>query len=274
MTNQYNHHHYIEQSQGLLGSTYYGTFFKEHFHSQAGAWEETCHNFIETPEILNYVYTQNPKELTILEIGLGQGTGYLTLVSKLTSLPIENRPFLQFFSLELFEECLLFAQETEKKIQRSQYSKYSEYSDDSLNYYPEFNSQNFFENKNNKNKNSQNIFISKNTYGHLEVLWGNALETILLLKKKLVQQNINIDFIFHDPFSPSKNPELWTGHWFEQLRSISHSQTRLSTYSCSKVTKKGLSEGGWFYEKKAGLPPKREILLARCSTLQGSTLKK
>ena len=57
------------------------------------------------------------------------------------------------------------------------------------------------------------------------------------------------DFIWQDPFSPEKNPAMWSSEWFSFLKKESGDQTRLMTYSVSRKTKDALNDGGWKFEK-------------------------
>jgi tRNA U34 5-methylaminomethyl-2-thiouridine-forming methyltransferase MnmC len=51
--------------------------------------------------------------------------------------------------------------------------------------------------------------------------------------------------IYQDAFSPKRNPVLWTKEWFELLKSHSHPDATLSTYSASSSIRKSLHETGW-----------------------------
>ncbi|MEZ4744224.1 MAG: MnmC family methyltransferase [Bdellovibrionota bacterium] len=53
------------------------------------------------------------------------------------------------------------------------------------------------------------------------------------------------DYIWQDPFSPKKNPDMWNENWFSKLRGGSSPSTQLLTYSCSRVVKDNLSVSGW-----------------------------
>lgn len=51
--------------------------------------------------------------------------------------------------------------------------------------------------------------------------------------------------IYQDAFSPKKSPSLWTTEWFCLLKSSSHEDVILSTYSASNSIRKSLLESGW-----------------------------
>jgi queuine tRNA-ribosyltransferase len=54
------------------------------------------------------------------------------------------------------------------------------------------------------------------------------------------------DVIFHDPFSPAKNSDLWTVHWFTRLRALAAEDAVLATYSAATATRVALLLAGWF----------------------------
>ena len=51
--------------------------------------------------------------------------------------------------------------------------------------------------------------------------------------------------IYQDAFSPKRNPTLWTHQWFSDLKTLSHPDCRLSTYSASVSIRKSLMKAGW-----------------------------
>ena len=53
------------------------------------------------------------------------------------------------------------------------------------------------------------------------------------------------DFFWQDPFSPEKNPELWTSKWFGLLFRYSNPQAVLMSYSVARKTKDALLQGGF-----------------------------
>lgn len=85
-------------------------------------------------------------------------------------------------------------------------------------------------------------FQGKNEYsfsgGKLIMVFGDARETI---------KNINVqaDFVFFDPFSPAKVPELWTASFFTDIKSKMKKNGLLSTYSYARKVRNTLSEVGF-----------------------------
>ena len=56
-------------------------------------------------------------------------------------------------------------------------------------------------------------------------------------------------FIWQDPFSPGKAPELWSEQWFNHLRNNSIPDCRLMTYSVARQVRDNLAAAGWNWEK-------------------------
>jgi tRNA U34 5-methylaminomethyl-2-thiouridine-forming methyltransferase MnmC len=92
----------------------------------------------------------------------------------------------------------------------------------------------------------------------IDLLIGDALETIKQVSKevkkskekidsfnkKLQKQGV-FDIIFLDPFSPKKNPELWTEEFFRELRKLIKPDGILTTYSCAGQVRRNLKAAGF-----------------------------
>ncbi|RLB68750.1 MAG: hypothetical protein DRH03_09520 [Deltaproteobacteria bacterium] len=75
-----------------------------------------------------------------------------------------------------------------------------------------------------------------------------------------------IDIVFHDPFSPANNPELWTREYFAELKRIGAADLLVTTYSTATAVRMGLFENGFhIYEN-------RPEALVRSATLASLTL--
>ena len=77
----------------------------------------------------------------------------------------------------------------------------------------------------------------------ITLILGDAKETIKQVKDK-------VDIVFLDPFSPKKNPELWTKEFFSDIYSIMKKESKLATYSCAGQVRRNLKEAG--FEVKDG----------------------
>ncbi len=72
----------------------------------------------------------------------------------------------------------------------------------------------------------------------------------------------NVDFIFHDPFSPNVNGELWTPETFEKLGSFSSNKAILTTYCSASKARGAMAVAGWNIARAPGTAGKREITIA------------
>jgi tRNA U34 5-methylaminomethyl-2-thiouridine-forming methyltransferase MnmC len=72
----------------------------------------------------------------------------------------------------------------------------------------------------------------------LIMLFGDAREKIQTI-------NIKADFVFFDPFSPSKVPKLWDVDFLKDIRSKMNPGAKLSTYSCAKIVKGNFNLAGF-----------------------------
>jgi tRNA U34 5-methylaminomethyl-2-thiouridine-forming methyltransferase MnmC len=70
------------------------------------------------------------------------------------------------------------------------------------------------------------------------------------------------DYVWQDPFSPEKNPKMWSAEWFEKLKRESQKDASLMTYSVSRQTKDALTEGGWEFQKLKTTTRKRNWIKA------------
>ncbi len=72
----------------------------------------------------------------------------------------------------------------------------------------------------------------------ITLIMGAAQETIKKVKEK-------IDKVFLDPFSPKKNPELWTKEFFEEIYTRMKPGAKLATYSCARIVRDNLKAVGF-----------------------------
>lgn len=72
----------------------------------------------------------------------------------------------------------------------------------------------------------------------LIMLFGDAREEIKKLKEKA-------DYVFFDPFSPAKVPEMWTEEFFKDIKDKMKTSGKLSTYSCAKWVRNNMQNAGF-----------------------------
>lgn len=100
-------------------------------------------------------------------------------------------------------------------------------------------------------------------HGHVEfenisidVMFGDARDTVRLLSENI------FDAIFFDPFSPSRNPELWTSHFFMEMYRVMKEGAILTTYSSAFHIRAAMLEAGLTVGRGPSVGGKREGTLA------------
>ena len=68
--------------------------------------------------------------------------------------------------------------------------------------------------------------------------------------------------IYHDAFSPTVNPELWTKTFFHRLYQCLAPQGKLATYSAKGTVRRALQRVGFVVSKQPGPPGKRDMVVA------------
>lgn len=84
---------------------------------------------------------------------------------------------------------------------------------------------------------AKNLIYKDNNYS-LKLILGDATKTI----KKITEK---FDAVFLDPFSPPKNPELWTTEFLNNIYKLMKKGSILATYSCAKKVRKNLTKVGF-----------------------------
>jgi tRNA U34 5-methylaminomethyl-2-thiouridine-forming methyltransferase MnmC len=214
--------------------TLWSEHFDENCHSLAGADEETCYNYVNGCQV-PLKLENGPVEL--LEVGFGPGKGVTNTYQQLEQAP-PGHP-LTFVSLELDPELVLWA----AKNNNESFQHFPSLTDLKRHQHGE-----------------QEWFEAEKKGNTLIVLIGDARKVLPLWCKK---RNPSFNVIYQDPFSPKKNPTLWSKQWFELLKKYSRHDVIMSTYSASISIRKAMLEAGWIIENRKGLKTKRSSTRAR-----------
>ncbi len=215
-------------------STLYSEEFEQFYHNPNGAVLESLYVFFETSGLAESI--ENLNSLTILEVGFGTGLNFLLLLDLLrqknSQIPVS------FYSIEAFPISKETAQHIDFKAHLS---------------HPEFNNHlpDIFGNLK-PGMNSFNDFKKVNL--ELNVFYGSFDE--------FHPENLAVDFIFHDPFSPDVNEELWTAETFKKLASFSTSSTVLATYCAASKARGAMCVADWLVARAPGALGKREMTVA------------
>ncbi|MCD4818348.1 MAG: hypothetical protein K8S23_06620 [Candidatus Cloacimonetes bacterium] len=84
--------------------------------------------------------------------------------------------------------------------------------------------------------NSRDICNKQNN--RIKIILDDALKSIKILP------NNYFDRIFFDPFSPKKQPKMWSESVFQNMYRIMKPKAKLSTYSCAKMVRRNMESAG------------------------------
>ncbi len=227
-------------------STLYSDTFEQFYHNPNGAASESLHVFFKTPGLISTL--DKAESLTVLEIGFGTGLNFLLLLDIIKQKGL-NMP-IEFWSIEAFPVSRSTASEFNFKEHLKQ---------------PELNNllPNIFDElKPGLNK----IHPLPNLNVKLNLFYGKF--------EDFIPANLQADFIFHDPFSPEVNEELWTADTFTKLASYSSDQAILATYCAASKARGAMCAAGWKVARSQGALGKREMTVASLSSEMLSGFKR
>ncbi|RME87043.1 MAG: hypothetical protein D6785_02495, partial [Planctomycetota bacterium] len=201
----------VPQIIQTLDGTYtaYSDTYKEAYHTLDGALMEARIRYYEGCQIPQKLTGQN--RIYILDIGFGLGLNTAYALTKIMESSFKGSVHL--FSLE--KEADLISAFPLIPIPKEVEKGY------------EFLSQALPKGK-----------FTKDSFS-FQLLLGPAEETIFKLK------GLSFDAIFLDPFSPPKNPELWTETFFKSLFELLSPEGILSTYSSAIKVRLNLMKAGF-----------------------------
>ncbi|HEY9192646.1 MAG TPA: bifunctional tRNA (5-methylaminomethyl-2-thiouridine)(34)-methyltransferase MnmD/FAD-dependent 5-carboxymethylaminomethyl-2-thiouridine(34) oxidoreductase MnmC [Methyloversatilis sp.] len=92
---------------------------------------------------------------------------------------------------------------------------------------------------------------------------GRVVLTLALgdVQDVLPQLVLRANALYLDGFSPTKNPDMWSPRLFTQLKRLSAADVTLATWTIAAAVRKALSDASFVTDKRAGLPPKRDMLV-------------
>lgn len=218
-------------------STLYSGQFEQFYHNPNGAATESIHVFFETSGLTEHL--KKGKSLAVLEVGFGTGLNFLLLADLLIECKI-NIP-VRFYSIEAFP----IDTETAKGFDFTGHIKNQELNSILPDVFD-------------KIKPGMNMLGPVDKLDlELHLFYGSFDEFGL--------DNLQVDYIFHDPFSPEVNAELWTKETFLKLHSLSKPETVLATYCAASKARGAMCAAGWYVARAQGALGKREMTLASLS---------
>jgi tRNA U34 5-methylaminomethyl-2-thiouridine-forming methyltransferase MnmC len=198
--------------------------YSEAMHSSSGAYEEALLKHVKPSRVLEL----ESGSISVLDIGFGIGYNLLALLFEASLSPLKKK--LRIISCE-FERTYHQHMKTIRFNDRrdEQYAKLAKlYAD---GYYCD---------------------------GQIDavMLFGDARNHALSFS------GMDFDAVFHDPFSPSKNPELWSVEFFKAIRRGINEHGILTTYSSAFQARGAMIEAGFRIAGGPSVGGKREGTLA------------
>ncbi len=97
--------------------------------------------------------------------------------------------------------------------------------------------------------------ITTDCFSH-SVVYGDARQILSHLPVQF------FDAVFHDPFSPAKNPELWTVDFFQKLFTLCKDECIVTTYSAAVHVRTALKKAGFIVGRGPEVGRKKEGTIA------------
>ncbi|OHD72061.1 MAG: hypothetical protein A2W19_03725, partial [Spirochaetes bacterium RBG_16_49_21] len=204
--------------------TLYAAAYDEHMHSLSGAYEEALLKHVYPSGVLN----SPQKHLYVLDVGFGLGYNILALMAECAKRRYGGS--LSIYSLEK-ERSLITA----------------------------LNQISFNDERDELYSLIKRAYARGYAHGDrvsIKIELGDARNTVQKLSGML------FDAVFIDPFSPSKNPELWSVEFLKELFHLTSDAGILTTYSSAPQIRRALLEAGFNIGRGPSVGGKREGTLA------------
>lgn len=221
--------------KGLAHSVEYGDIY----HSNSGAMAQSDHVFIKGCEVLS---RWQEKDFIILETGFGLGTNFLNTLTHWQK--SQSNYELHFISIEkhpLTSTQIHQAQQIHPELQRALERLLEQYPMPIAGihemHWPDMKLR-------------------------LTLVYGDILESLDAIHGLQIQ----VDAIYLDGFSPTKNPSMWSLDVFKKIRPLCKPATRLATWTVSSTVREHLAQAGFKTVKSVGFSTKKEMLTASISS--------
>ena len=207
-------------------------FHPEHqqlFHSKSGAQTEARSLYIEASGI-NSMWSS--KDLTIADIGFGLGYNCCASITAWQSNPLAKN--LRVISFEKDIDLINLLTEKSHPLQQKELEAFQS-------------------------------FVQKKELIHLngsKASW-QLIDGDLLTHDFCGLELNKFDYIWQDPFSPDKNPELWSTSYFDKICQHANDEALLMTYSVSRLVRDNLTASGFLVERIPTTTTKKHWLKAQ-----------
>lgn len=197
--------------------------YDEAMHSLSGAYQEALYMHVIPSKVLS-------KQGRVYVLDIGFGLGYNVLALCVEAMKQKHAAFYTIISLEKNTEILSAM-------------KFVCFNDERDIIYELL------------RKSARGEKITTDYFSH-SVLYGDARQLLSLLP------NNCFDGVFHDPFSPAKNPELWTVDFFKKMHQKCNDECIVTTYSAAMHIRVAMEQGGFIVSKGPQVGRKKEGTIA------------
>ncbi len=213
---------YLETGDG--SKSVYADEYGQAMHSLSGAYEESLYKHI----IPSGVTTLQKDEISVLDVGFGLGYNVLALLYCCDN-------------IERFKKISVVSLEREKSV--GNLVSGVEFYDDRDTVYDKV-----------RAAAASGAFHDDRI--SISIIFGDARHTLKAMK------GIRFDGVFHDPFSPATNPELWTVEFFSRLCSLVEPYAVVTTYSAALQVRMAMMESGFIIGRGPSVGGKKEGTVA------------
>lgn len=212
--------------------TLYSHQFEQHYHNPNGAVAESRHNFFEVNGLFRRL--KEPGSIRVLEVGFGTGLNLLLMLDALSQ--ADAKATVHYYSIEAWP----IDGKTARAFNFGKHISKPELNDTIVNVFNEL----------------------QNGLNHFDLTPNLKVTVFQGLFKDFPLDDLRVNYIFHDAFSPDVNQELWSGETFNRLRQLSAPDVLLTTYSAASRAKGAMAWAGWKLAKVKGALGKREMTIA------------
>lgn len=233
----------------------------EHYHNRGGAYKEGVEGYA-LPARLNRLVERNQTTVRVLDICFGMGYNSFTLVNEILK---NGEPFGKI-EIEAVEMDLGILQHFPAVVAQESFSdiRAAGLTEDWAKSLVSSNNELFESSCSLKREGKEPLTLS------IKLHRADLRKIVPALARLADKADSRVDFIFHDPFSPNKVPELWTHDLFACYRKLIADDGRVLTYSAATAIRAGLIEAGFDVYRTKGVAGKKGGTLAAPATGSGA----
>ncbi len=209
--------------------------FNDVYFSVDGGVDETHYVFLQGNDLPNR--WKDEDSFTIAELGFGTGLNFLC-AWKLFEETAQDEQRLNFVSVEKYP--------LSKDQVREALSQWGDYFDGRLNHFLD-------------------LYPLRIPGPHKIYITDRVTLTVWFcdISDALPEWNAQVDAWFLDGFTPSKNPDMWSGDVFQNMARLSHDETTYATFTAAGDVRRGLEKHNFSVEKLKGFGRKRDMIRGR-----------